>query len=927
MRFKGRKWANPFFIVSLAIAGIFGVTAGVIDKKINSTNVVEKVEAGDNSSLHSNKIYAELDSSYGLDGSKGIILQMRKAGTPAWEYSVNLTGYSYDGSGGTANFTWYFMYDYEYAGGYARFAVNWGDHYDYAHNEVQIPDASSGYRWIYIYKDNFWQTMNERSFYRTITVDYDSNTTVTATGDFMGIQGEKNKSDIVFTVTNPNNDGKVCTLGQWNTSACSGAPHTNHVLTNNQKTFNEKSYTFNANQFFKPYLYNTLQYSLNGGSTWVDLDCDDPTASTRVYSASSVSMTADSQIKFRFNGSEVNPTLSYGSNFYTSGGKRYVKETGTGDISITYSSSAYSGTFGALATKTSGYYVLNYTTGDLYSTTSKGDNKYGTAITYLYNSEVIRFMYSNGSNNSYYSIKEVNPYSTAGVYSLSGGDATIIGSDYYYLEIQPTDSGEDKLYIESYGVTITYNLNGHGESFTDRVERNQTFPKPSDPSLTGYTFGGWYKEAGCTNEWDFASDTTSTDKTLYAKWTANSYTVSYNNGGHGTAPSSDSATYDDDYTTASAITGVDNYTFDHWSGDDSNDYDADETFTYNIAGDLELTAVWSANIYTITLNNVDATTAGTTTIYEKYGVGYYSDSSAITSITIPTKTNSASNNAVFGGYYTEQGGSGTQIIDASGNIIASSTAFTAGATLYAKWTVTFTFNPNASQGGSGTPFTRDVVLNGGYFKVPTKEGFTKLGYKLNKDNAWNANTDGSSTEIYLRNPGVEGYDGADMKVFYEKGANIFYANWASKEGDAAELAVVFNDEIGGICDDAGLNTNFADLKAAWDDWTRDLNENDAYWMNETRSSDTNILAMLAKYDYVLGKYGYGEGEDQLHDFLNRKPATSSAIRNFTPFDLLNNGDDNNITTVIVIVTSAVALLSITALSVLMVKKRKRKDIN
>jgi len=43
--------------------------------------------------------------------------------------------------------------------------------------------------------------------------------------------------------------------------------------------------------------------------------------------------------------------------------------------------------------------------------------------------------------------------------------------------------------------------------------------EPTAPTKTGYTFGGWYKESGCTNAWDFGSDTVTADVTLYAKWT------------------------------------------------------------------------------------------------------------------------------------------------------------------------------------------------------------------------------------------------------------------------------------------------------------------------------------------------------------------------------------------------------------------------
>ncbi|MBQ6983515.1 MAG: InlB B-repeat-containing protein [Paludibacteraceae bacterium] len=41
---------------------------------------------------------------------------------------------------------------------------------------------------------------------------------------------------------------------------------------------------------------------------------------------------------------------------------------------------------------------------------------------------------------------------------------------------------------------------------------------PANPTAAGYTFGGWYKDAGCSNAWNFASDVVSSDVTIYAKW-------------------------------------------------------------------------------------------------------------------------------------------------------------------------------------------------------------------------------------------------------------------------------------------------------------------------------------------------------------------------------------------------------------------------
>ena len=99
---------------------------------------------------------------------------------------------------------------------------------------------------------------------------------------------------------------------------------------------------------------------------------------------------------------------------------------------------------------------------------------------------------------------------------------------------------------------------------------------------------------------------------------------------------------------------------------------------------------WVPQTYTITLDNQNADTPGTETIYEKYNTGYYTDSAATTQmttsangITVPTK-----DGYTFGGYYTEANGGGTQVIGANGKLTssASTTNFTAAGTLYAKWT-------------------------------------------------------------------------------------------------------------------------------------------------------------------------------------------------------------------------------------------------
>lgn len=80
--------------------------------------------------------------------------------------------------------------------------------------------------------------------------------------------------------------------------------------------------------------------------------------------------------------------------------------------------------------------------------------------------------------------------------------------------------------------TVTFKSNGSDYS-KPQVALNGIVSKPTNPIRTGYTFGGWYKEAGCTNAYDFTTPVTA-KITLYAKWTKNS-----SSGGGGGGSSSD----------------------------------------------------------------------------------------------------------------------------------------------------------------------------------------------------------------------------------------------------------------------------------------------------------------------------------------------------------------------------------------------------
>ncbi len=70
-------------------------------------------------------------------------------------------------------------------------------------------------------------------------------------------------------------------------------------------------------------------------------------------------------------------------------------------------------------------------------------------------------------------------------------------------------------------VTVTYDLQGHGTNLSRKVATGSKLVEPTISKVYGYTFDGWYREAACTTEWNFESDTVAGEMTLYAKWTQN----------------------------------------------------------------------------------------------------------------------------------------------------------------------------------------------------------------------------------------------------------------------------------------------------------------------------------------------------------------------------------------------------------------------
>ena len=91
------------------------------------------------------------------------------------------------------------------------------------------------------------------------------------------------------------------------------------------------------------------------------------------------------------------------------------------------------------------------------------------------------------------------------------------------------------IYGNMTGVIVTYK-DGDSEYAKQVLPSGTLATRPDAPAATpGYTFAGWYKADGTA--WNYASDKVTGDITLYAKWAANTYTITFDTaGGSGIAP-------------------------------------------------------------------------------------------------------------------------------------------------------------------------------------------------------------------------------------------------------------------------------------------------------------------------------------------------------------------------------------------------------
>ncbi|MCL2045003.1 MAG: InlB B-repeat-containing protein [Oscillospiraceae bacterium] len=98
-----------------------------------------------------------------------------------------------------------------------------------------------------------------------------------------------------------------------------------------------------------------------------------------------------------------------------------------------------------------------------------------------------------------------------------------------FFEIEGIKVIEEEVIAEH---TVTFNSNGGSSVASQTVAAGGKVTKPSDPTKTDSTFGGWYSDSELTNAYDFNANVTA-NITLYAKWDTapTTFTVTFNSNG------------------------------------------------------------------------------------------------------------------------------------------------------------------------------------------------------------------------------------------------------------------------------------------------------------------------------------------------------------------------------------------------------------
>ncbi|GAA3889993.1 hypothetical protein GCM10022381_34890 [Leifsonia kafniensis] len=253
--------------------------------------------------------------------------------------------------------------------------------------------------------------------------------------------------------------------------------------------------------------------------------------------------------------------------------------------------------------------------------------------------------------------------------------------------------------IQSY--TARFDSNGGSAVPSASVSYGSTITPPANPSREGYTFTGWYTSAAGGSAWNFLSTATA-DVTLYAHWTVQNRTVTFNPQG-GTAVNPVSTNYNTAIKAPTSPTRT-GYTFSGWYTKTTGG--STWNFATKVTADTTVYAHWTVQKRTVTFKSQGGSAV------KAISVNY---NTKITVPKAPTRTG-----YTFAGWYTKATG---------GTARSLKSAITDNVTVYAHWTALkkqVTFNTQGGSKVAAVTTNYNTVVKAP--KAPTRSGYTFTGW-------------------------------------------------------------------------------------------------------------------------------------------------------------------------------------------------------
>ena len=293
-------------------------------------------------------------------------------------------------------------------------------------------------------------------------------------------------------------------------------------------------------------------------------------------------------------------------------------------------------------------------------------------------------------------------YTFAGWFTAASGGTqissttTVTGNVTYYAHWTATK--------RSY--TATFNGNGGSTPSPSSITKEYNAALGTLPtcSRTGYTFLGWYTASSGGTKISTTTVVTK-DITYYARWSINSYTLTFNPNGGTVTPTSKDLEYNSAYGTLPTPTRASDaqytYTFAGWYTAATGGTQVTAA-TKMAAKDTTVYAHWTSNTRSYTVSY--KTTYGTLNRTSQ-SVAYNSKGSC--TLTMPDNT--AEFTYTFVGWYTAANGGGTKV---GSELTLETPAIKGTVTYYAYVTravnrYTFTFNANGGSTPSSSSITKD----------------------------------------------------------------------------------------------------------------------------------------------------------------------------------------------------------------------------